>query len=147
MDYKKYLIGLLKLSDTATDDDIDAAIKALKPVDTPTPEPMTAQMVADAAAAQVAPLVASLADMARQNILLAARMDGKVVALSADALKKFTPAELQDHVKGLAVTVPLSAITPEHIKENATSTPLTADQESIARNCGVLPESVFGKKG
>lgn len=147
MDYKKYLLGLLKLSETATDDDIEAAMKAMKPVETPTAEPMTAKMVADAAAAQVAPLVASLADMARQNILLAARMDGKVVSLSADALAKFSPAELQDHVKGLAVTVPLHAITPTHIDESATPVPLTADQESMARNCGVNPEAVFGKKG
>lgn len=147
MEYKKYLLGLLKLSDDATDEEIQAAIAAIKPVETPpAPAPMTAQMVADEAAKQVAPLQASLADMARQNILLAARLDGKVVSLSADALKKFTPAELQEHVKGLAVTVPLSAITPAHVDESKGAAPLSAEHEQIARNCGVDPAVAFGKR-
>lgn len=145
MDYKKFLIGLLKLSDTATDAEIDAAIKAMNSAEA-TPEPMNAEAVRIATAAQVAPLQASLADMARQNILMVARLDGKVVGLAADALKKFTPVELQAHVDALPVSVPLHAITPTHVTEAGVEVPLSADQRAIAINCGMDPDAVFKPK-
>lgn len=146
MEYRKFLLGLLKLPETATDEEIEAAIKASKPVDPAAPAPMSAEAVEAVVASRVAPLAASLADMAREGILRGARMDGKVVALSAEALAKFTPAELQAHVDGLAVSVPLNAITPTHVEEGKGEVPLSAERREMAINCGLDPEAVF-KKG
>lgn len=139
MDYKKILIGLLKLDETATDADIEKAIAVLdalpdKKADPPAAEPLSADVTK------------RLDDMEKENLLFGARVEGKVVTLSADILARITPAELKEHIAALPVTVPLAQRTPDVVSETAAAVPLTAEREAIARNCGLDPAEVFGNK-
>lgn len=148
MEYKKILTGMLKLPDTATDEEIQAAIiKANKPVDaSATPAPLSAEKLTEAIDARLLPLMAQFDKQHKEAVLLGARIEGKVVALSAEAIGKLSVADLTEHVKALAVTVPLTALTPAHVEESQTAIPLTADQLAIARNCGLTAEEVYGKE-
>ena len=157
MDYKEKLCALLGLDASATDEDITAAIDAAKskkpdPAPDPAPEqqPLSADVLAAAITKAVAPLSAQVAGFTeelakrdRQAILNLAKAQGKVVALSASVLGKMTAEELTEHVKGLAVTVPLSARTPEGLTEVPLAAGPTEAQKAIARNMGVDPETVW----
>lgn len=112
----------------------------------PTPAPMSADALTAAIDARLNPLMAKFEQQRKDAILLGARVEGKVVALSAEAIGKLSTDDLSEHVKGLPVTVPLAAMTPAHVEETGTATPLTADQLAIARNCGLTPEEVYGKE-
>ncbi len=96
--------------------------------------------------AKVAPLNAEIEQQRKDAVLLRARLEGKVVALNADALAKLSVVDLNAHVDALPVTVPLSAFTPTHVDESGTPQPLSADQLAIARNCGLDPAEIFGRK-
>ena len=95
---------------------------------------------------QVATLSAEVVARDREAIVAQAAREGKVVALSADALAKLSIAELKDHVTKLPVTVPLSARTPEHVADASLSDGVSEQRKKICENLGVRPEAVFAKK-
>jgi phage I-like protein len=146
------LIALLKLAPEATDDEIMAALEtAMKAA--PAPQPLSADvqtLVTDSVKAAVTPLNAEidvfkkqLVQREKDLILTNARIEGKVVALNADAIGQLTVDALKQHVAALPVTVPLSAVTPAHVPEASVGT-ITEDQRAIALACGQDPDKVFG---
>jgi phage I-like protein len=146
------LIALLKLAPEATDDEIMAALEtAMKAA--PAPQPLSADvqtLVTDSVKAAVTPLNAEidvfkkqLVQREKDLILTNARIEGKVVALNADAIGQLTVDALKQHVAALPVTVPLAAITPAHVPEGSVGT-ITDDQRQIALACGQDPDKVFG---
>ena len=154
MDFKALLIKSLGLGDDAADEAIQAALeKALKkePVNKEEQEAaMSAAVKAAVAEAvkpiqeQVAALSASAVANEKQDLIAAAAREGKVIALSADALAKISVADLQATIAKTAVTVPLSARTPGKVNENGSGGEPTEEQRMIALNCGVSPD-IFKK--
>jgi phage I-like protein len=144
------LIAMLKLDPAATDDAIMEALEtALKAVPAPAPLGVdVAKLVNEA----VLPLSVQIVDFKKElekrdkdSVLMNARIEGKVVALNADAISQLSLEALKAHVAALPVTVPLSATTPAHVAEAAVSV-ITEEQKTVALNCGMDPEVVFGKK-
>ena len=154
MDFKALLIKSLGLGDDATDEAIQAALeKALKkePVNKEEQEAaMSAAVKAAVAEAvkpiqeQVAALSASAVAHEKQDLIAAAAREGKVIALSADALAKISVADLQATIAKTAVTVPLNAQTLGKVKEPTAGGEPTEEQRMIALNCGVSPD-IFKK--
>jgi hypothetical protein len=102
---------------------------------------------ARAAAAPVEALTTLTAEVAalrtsgkREVLLLGARLQGKVVALSAEAVAKLSDAELADHIARLPVTVPLGRLTALSAREpgGAPAEP-PPHAAAVARMCGVDP--------
>jgi len=162
MDYKALLLKTLGLGEDATDEDIQAALAKLKE----TKEAQEAAMACDpekekaalSAAVQAAvaealkPIeekVAALSAAAlmheKADLVAAATREGKVVALGADALDKLSVEELKGVIEKTPVTVPLNALTPSTVKENAAGGEVPEELRKIALNCGVDPE-IFRKK-
>lgn len=148
MDYRKILIKMLGLAEDADDGQIEAAVEAAK-------EAEAAKMAESAAlaaetekkteclSARVDALSAAYENEARERILLGARIEGKVVALSAEILSKMTPAELAAHVAALPVTVPLSAVTPSVEPPAAKrGSALTDEAAKIAKALGLSEEDM-----
>ena len=145
---------------TVSDEDLAKALKAaLTGSEDPTTEALNASIEKAVATAlkpvaeQVVALSASekafkgeLEKRDKAAILDAAGREGKVVALSADAIGKLSVADLQAHTAALPVTVPLTARTPTHIQESATQAGPSEAQRAIASNCGMDAEKVFAKK-
>lgn len=169
MDFKALLIKSLGLGDDATDEAIQAALaKALSPSAEATEdrekkpeegkseegevksETLSAAVKAAVEEAvkpikeQVAALSASAVAHEKQDLIAAAAREGKVIALSADALAKISVADLQATIAKTAVTVPLNAKTPGKVNENGTGGEPTEEQRMIALNCGVSPD-IFKK--
>ena len=170
MDFKALLIKSLGLGDDATDEAIQAALaKALekKPgeevpgAEVPGAEkknqaPSTDHQALNAAVKaaveeavkpiqeQVAALSASAVAHEKQDLIAAAAREGKVIALSADALAKISVEDLQATIAKTAVTVPLNAQTPGKVKEPTAGGEPTEEQRMIALNCGVSPD-IFKK--
>ena len=154
MDFKALLIKSLGLGDDAADEAIKAALeKALnkEPVNNEEQEAaMSAAVKAAVAEAvkpiqeQVAALSASAVAHQKQDLIAAAAREGKVIALSADALAKISVEDLQATIAKTAVTVPLNARTPGKVKENGAGGEPTEEQRMIALNCGVSPD-IFKK--
>ena len=159
MDYKALLLKSLGLGEDATDEAIQAALDAAekKPKNgeqgTGNGEQSEALSAAvkEAVAAAVKPIeekVAALSAAAvaheKQDLVAEAAREGKVVALSADALEKISVDDLKATIAKTAVTVPLSARTPTTIKENKTDGEVPEEFRQIALNCGVSPE-IFKK--
>ena len=93
---------------------------------------------------QVAALSASAVAHEKQDLIAAAAREGKVIALSADAIAKISVADLQATIAKTAVTVPLNARTPGKVNENGSGGEPTEEQRMIALNCGVSPD-IFKK--
>ena len=155
MDFKALLIKSLGLGDDATDEAIKAALaKALEKKTEPNNEEQQAAMsaaVKEAVAKAVKPiqdqvvaLSASAVARDKQDLIAAAAREGKVIALSADALAKISVDDLKATIAKTAVTVPLSARTPENMKENPVEGDIPEEFKAIALNCGVSPE-IFKK--
>ena len=154
MDFKALLIKSLGLGDDATDEAIQAALeKALKkePVSKEEQEAALSAAVKEAVAEavkpiqeQVAALSASAVAHEKQDLIAAAAREGKVIALSADALAKISVEDLQATIAKTAVTVPLNARTPGKVNENGGGSEPTEEQRMIALNCGVSPD-IFKK--
>lgn len=151
---REKIIAMLKLAPEATDDQIVEALEAaLKAV--PAPQPLSAevqQLVSNAVTAAVTPLSADIGIFKKElekrdkdSVLMNARIEGKVVALNAEAVGKLSLDDLKAHVAALPVTVPLSATTPAHVAEKAVGT-ITEEQKAIALSCGQDPDKVFGTK-
>jgi phage I-like protein len=147
---REKLCALLKLDPaTCTDDDIEVAFEAaMKAPAAPAPLSVdVAKLVNDA----VTPLNASIEGFRtemtkrdKEQVILSARIEGKVVALNAEAIGQLSLDALKQHVAALPVTVPLSAQTPAHVAEGAIGT-ITEEQRAIALACGQDPEKVYGK--
>jgi hypothetical protein len=145
---------------TCSDEDLSKALKvALTKTEEPTPEALNVAIGKVVAAAlkpvadQVVALSASekafkgeLEKRDKAAILDAAGREGKVVALSAEAIGKLSVADLTAHTAALPVTVPLTARTPTHLQESATQAGPSDAQRAIASNCGMDPEKVFKKE-
>ena len=160
MDYKALLLKSLGLGEDATDEAIQAALDAAekKPKNgeqgTGNGEPDAAALsaaVKEAVAEAVKPIeekVAALSAAAvaheKADLIAEAAREGKVIALSADALGKLSVEDLKATIAKTAVTVPLSARTPEHIKPTTTEGEVPEEFRQIALNCGVSPE-IFKK--
>ena len=151
MDYKAFLLKTLGLGEDATDEAIQAAIDALlkKPEED---KAALSAAVKEAVAEAVKPIeekVAALSAAAvaheKQDLLAEAAREGKVVALSADAVEKISVDDLKATIAKTAVTVPLSARTPSFVKPTE-GKPDDVPEEfrRIALNCGVSPE-IFKK--
>ena len=150
MDYKALLLKTLGLGEDATDEAIQAALDALlkKPEED---KAALSAAVKEAVAEAVKPIeekVAALSAAAvaneKQDLVAEAAREGKVVALSADALEKISVDDLKATIAKTAVTVPLSARTPGQIKEPTTEGEVPEEFRRIALNCGVSPE-IFKK--
>ena len=159
MDYKALLLKLLGLGEDATDEAIQAALDAAekKPKNgeqgTGNGEQSEALSAAvkEAVAEAVKPIeekVAALSAAAvaheKADLIAEAAREGKVIALGADAIEKLSVEDLKATIAKTAVTVPLSARTPEHIKPTTTEGEVPEEFRKIALNCGVSPE-IFKK--
>ena len=160
MDFKALLIKSLGLGDDATDEAIQAALaKALEKK--PEGDGTEANPARDNAAIndavkaavaeavkpiqeQVAALSAAAVAHEKQDLIAQAAREGKVIALSAEALAKIGVDDLKATIAKTAVTVPLNARTPGKVNENGSGGEPTEEQRQIALNCGVSPD-IFKK--
>ena len=147
MQYKEILAKLLGLGPEATDEELKAAADAAMAKAGEEAAKAEAEKAArdaakaaqEALSARVEALEKGREEDAKQRVLLSARMEGKQVSLSADALAKLSAKDLEDHVAALPVTVPLSAVTPAVVK----ATPRAqAIDEGIMRNLGLTEEDL-----
>lgn len=160
MDYKALLLKILGLGEDATDEAIQAALDAAakKPKNTPDGAGESGRDAALSAAVKaavaeavkpfekkVAALSASAEAHEKADLVAEAAREGKVIALSADALAKITVDDLKATIAKTAVTVPLSARTPGHIKPTTTEGEVPEEFRQIALNCGVSPD-IFKKE-
>lgn len=152
MDYKALLLKSLGLGEDATDEAIQAALAAAEKK--PTQEEKKAEFdaaVKAAVAEAVKPIEEKMAALSaaavaheKADLIAEAAREGKVVALSADALAKISVEDLKSTIAKTAVTVPLSAKTPANMKENPAEGDVPEEFKAIALNCGVSPD-IFKK--
>ncbi len=153
MDYKALLLKLLGLGEDATDEAIQAALDAAGKK--PTQEEQNAALSAAVKAAvaeavkpineKVAALSAAAVAHEKADLVAEAAREGKVIALSADALAKLSVEDLKATIAKTAVTVPLNAKTPANIKEKTSEGDVPEEFRRIALNCGVSPD-IFKKQ-
>ena len=153
MDYKALLLKSLGLGEDATDEAIQAALAAAEKK--PTQEEKKAEFdaaVKAAVAEAVKPIEEKMAALSaaavaheKADLIAEAAREGKVVALSADALAKISVEDLKATIAKTAVTVPLSARTPANMKEKPAEGDVPEEFKTIALNCGVSPE-IFKKE-
>lgn len=171
MDWKKWLCGLIGAKEDVSDADLQqgflgkitalcaeacapfvATIEDLKTkvvalsaaVPEKAGETITA-LSADVTAlkGQVASYAAETLKRDRADVLAQAAREGKIVALSADAVEKLSLADLSAHVAGLPVTVPLDQRTPERIVAlSAEAVAAGSALDVVARACGLDPAKV-----
>lgn len=156
MDAREMLLKLLKLPADADDAAIEAAQKALEEGQ-PSPAPMSVdigKIVAEAVKTELLPLSTRIAAFeadnlaaAKQRLLDAAKMDGKVIALSADAVKLISLSALSETIDKTAVTVPLSARTPGAMQEQPQAAALSEEGRQIALSMGADPAEVLKLMG
>lgn len=157
MDWKAFLTGALGLGPEASDDDIKAALEAaLAKGKGGEPVPLSADvgaLVAKAVDAAVVPLSAEVSALRgaldkrdREGAIALAKAQGKVVTLSASVVDKMTLAELNEHIKDVPVTVPLSARTPTYVSDVPAGAGPTEMQGRIASACGVDASKVWPAK-
>ena len=117
-----------------------AGLKGLIGVTAFDPSPWNAKVSTLEAA--LAGLQADLARRDRTAILERAAREGKVVALSPEAVEKLSIAELDAHVKQVPVTVPLERRTPT-IEIALGATAPNANLARVAAACGLRVEDVL----
>ena len=160
MDIKK-MAALLGLPETATEAEIETAVKALKAAkpepgkkgDKPEPDKKGEKpegLNADGTSTGGQPAAldydAITNELDKRQQVRAATAAGKDVKLSPAALSAMTPAEVGTYIAGLAVTVPVKPKTPDHIPPTQTDpqnpVALSAEEIEIYNNCGAaLPEA------
>ena len=94
---------------------------------------------------KMAALSAAAVAHEKADLIAEAAREGKVVALSADALAKISVEDLKSTIAKTAVTVPLSAKTPANLKEPTADGEVSDELRKIALNCGVSPD-IFKKE-
>ena len=153
---KEELIKILGLGEDATDEQIVTAIKAgAQAIDelaemragADDNKAALSAAVKEAVAEAMKPIedkVAALSAAAvaheKADLVAEAAREGKVIALGADAIEKLSVEDLKATIAKTAVTVPLSARTPEHIKPTTTEGEVPEEFRQIALNCGVSPD-------
>jgi phage I-like protein len=163
MDWKKYLCSILNVTETTSDDDLKTAfgerVKALsadivkavadRVAALEAAKPDDSKVVA--LSAEVVTLTGKIAELAkgietrdRNDVLCQAAREGKVVALSAEAVAKITIPELKDYVGKLPVTVPVTQRTHDHIQPLSAGISAEDDKalDAVAAACGVDPKKV-----
>lgn len=139
MDYKAILLKLLGLPEDAPDEAISETVEKLNKAKAPEPNP-------DGGVAPLAARIDALerrADKAEKETILArARSEGKVVSLSADAIAKLSPHDLEETVAKTPATVPLSAVTPGAVRETAAKAEETEEARRVREMCGLTREEV-----
>jgi phage I-like protein len=157
VDWKKLICEALGLDPAAASDEdaAEALAKALAAKgeaagkEEEKPEALSAAVaaalrpLAEKVAALSAGVKAELDRRDKRALLDRARAEGKVTALSEEAVAALTAGQLKDHVDGLPVTVPLAARTPAAMGEAAGGAGPTADQRAIALACGADPDKVW----
>ena len=136
MDYKAILAKVLGLGPEASDEELQAAADAYE---AKAKEAGKAASEQEALSARVEALEKGREEDAKQRVLLSARMEGKQVSLSADAVAKLSVKDLEDHVASLPVTVPLNAVTPT--KEPPAKPAEKLDPE-VMRHMGLTEEDL-----
>jgi phage I-like protein len=139
--YKAALLKLLKLPETATDEEIAAAQTAAekgvdKPAETPgTPTPLSAE-------ARLDQIERRQVEGERRQILDGAKAAGKIIPLSADAINALPLDTLRTVVDGLTPgQVPITATTPGAGADSAPALKaLSADELTACRLLGVDPK-------
>ena len=156
MDFKALLISSLGLGEDATDEAIKAALaKALEkkpePENNEEAQAALSAAVKAAVAEAVKPIEETVAALSaasvaheKQDLVAEAAREGKVIALSADALAKISVEDLKATIAKTAVTVPLSAKTPGIVKDKPLGGEVSDELQQIALNCGVSPD-IFKK--
>jgi len=156
MDYKSLLINKLGLAEDATDEAIMAALEKEPEGKGEVKEDRKAElaeMVKAAVAEAVKPIEEKVAALTgasvaheKEDLVNAAAREGKVVALGADALMKLSVDDVKALIARTPVTVPLSAKTPNTVKEGCgEGGEVSEELKKIAMNCGVSPEKLKGK--
>ena len=148
MDYKALLLKTLGLGEDATDEAIKAAVEAIakKPTEEEQKAALHAIVAKEVAEAfkpvekKVAALSAAAVAHEKADLVAEAAREGKVVALSAEALAKISVEDLKATIAKTAVTVPLSAKTPANLKEATANGEVSDELRKIALNCGVSPD-------
>ena len=153
MDYKTLLLKALGLGEDATDEAIQAAVEAAEAArpDTEKEKAALNAAVKEAVAEAMKPIeekVTALSAAAvaheKADLIAEAAREGKVIALSADAIGKITVDDLKATIEKTPVTVPLNARTPGHMKETPPAGEVSEEFRQIALNCGVDPD-IFKK--
>ena len=160
MDYKTLLLKALGLGEDATDEAIQAALDKAAEKKPKAGEPGTGNGGQDAALSaavkaavaeavkpieeKVTALSAAAVAHEKADLISEAAREGKVIALGADALEKLSVEDLKATIAKTAVTVPLSARTPGHMKETPPAGEVPEEFRQIALNCGVDPD-IFKK--
>ena len=140
MPYKEILAKLLGLGPEASDEELKAAADAAMAKAGEEAAKAGAEKAAqEALSARVEALEKGREEDAKQRVLLSARMEGKQVSLSADAIAKLGVKDLEDHVAALPATVPLHAVTPT--TEPPAKAKPSIDGE-IMRNLGLTEEDL-----
>ena len=140
MDYKAILLKILGLPEDASDEAVAGAVEKLNEGQSQTGHQDSNP---DGGVAPLAARIDALerrADKAEKDAILArARAEGRVVALSAEAVAKLSPKDLEETVAKTPATVPLSAVTPGAVRE--TPAPAAPDAEAlrIFELCGAEP--------
>lgn len=167
MDWKKFLCGLLGKPEETSDEDLKAALNehisalcaeavkagpsaalatrldAIEAAAKDLPKIVALSAEVGTLTGKIAELEKGIARRDRTDILNQAAREGKVVALSAEAIEKLSVEDLKNHVAGVPVTVPVSQRTPEFIVAHSVSaSEEDAAVDVVARNCGVDPKKV-----
>ena len=147
MDYKTLLLKALGLGEDATDEAIQAAFAKVAEKKPEEDAAALSAAVKEAVAEAVKPIeekVAALSAAAeaheKADLIAEAAREGKVIALSADAIGKITVDDLKTTIEKTPVTVPLNARTPANMKETPPAGEVSEEFRQIALNCGVDPE-------
>ena len=142
MDYKAILAKLLGLGPDATDKELQAAADSLteKTKEEPGRDgPAPQDEKVEALSARIEALERGREDDAKQRVLMMARVEGKQVSLSADAVAKLSAKDLEDHVAALPATVPLNAVTPSN---EPPAKPAAKMDPEVMRNMGLTEEDL-----
>jgi phage I-like protein len=102
-------------------------------------------IVATAVKAHTLALSARLDGQEKARLIEAARGEGKAVALADTLLDRMTVAEVQSHVDGLPIVVPLTALTPVTISEGRTVS-LSATELQVCKALGLSAEAYAKEK-
>lgn len=95
---------------------------------------------------KVVVLQSSFDALRKDLVCYRARIEGKVIPLSADEIAKTDLATIESIVAKISPTVPVERVTPLHVQEHAVDGAgvVTEVDKDVARKCGLKPESLKG---
>lgn len=140
MDPKALLLKLLNLPDTATDEEIAAAVETLSGKLTAMAAQKPEENKEEAPAAYSA-LAARLDAIEKQTLITAATAAGKVIPLSAEAIEALPLAALKTTLDALKPgEVPTKAQTQGGASTESKLTALSAEEKEVCRQLGITEE-------